>query len=107
MHIINGVQAQGDAAPFIDPVYNRTMVPLRLIAEALGAHVSWIEESRTVVISANGQGLRLQLDVPLPDGMGVPMIVNDRTFVPIAYIAQTLGATVQWDDVNRAVFIIQ
>ena len=27
----NGIAAQSDVAPFIDPAYNRTMVPLALI----------------------------------------------------------------------------
>jgi len=84
------------------------MVPLRTVAEALGAQVNWIEATRTVTITgADGQLLSLQLDAPLPDGMGTPMIVNERTFVPIAYIAQMLGANVRWDEAARAVYIQQ
>ena len=104
---VNGIVVESDLVPFIDPAYNRTMVPLRMGTEALGAQVSWIEEIRTVTIAANGQFLSLQVDVSLPDDMGTPMIVNDRTFVPIAYIAQALGANVRWDGENRAVYIQQ
>jgi hypothetical protein len=81
------------------------MVPLRVIAEALGADVNWLAETRTVTIAANGQFLQIQLDTPLPDGMGTAMIVNDRTFVPVAYIARMLGADVRWDGDSRAVYI--
>ena len=91
--------------PFIDPSYNRTMVPLRLIAEALGTQVEWIEYTRTVNLSANGQTVALQIDTPLPYNMGTPMIVNNRTFVPVAYVAQMFGTAVHWDDVSRAVYI--
>jgi len=49
--------------------------------------------------------LCLQIDVPLPSGMGTPMIVNSRTFLPIAYVAHALGARVRWDGDNRAVYI--
>ena len=103
---VNGVPAQGEAAPFIDPVYNRTMVPLRLVAEALGAQVSWNADTRIVSISSGGQLLSLTLDEPLPGGMGVPMIVSDRTFVPIAYVAQMLNADVRWDGDAQAVYIV-
>lgn len=104
---LNGRLAFGEVSPFIDPVYNRTMVPLRLIAESLGADVNWIEATRTVTITRNGQVLILQLETPLPDGMGIPMIVGDRTFVPVAYVAQMLGATVVWDGETRSVHISQ
>ena len=101
----NGQQAQADAAPFIDPATNRTMVPLRLVAEALGAQVNWNADIRTVTITLGGQTLSMLLDEPLPDGMGVPMISNGRTFVPIAYVAQMLGADTLWDGYSRAVYI--
>jgi len=103
---LNGIpQPPLEAAPFIDPAYNRTMVPLRIVAEALGAQVDWIEETRTVLINQNGTTLLLSVDQPLPDGMGMAAIVNDRTFVPVAYVAGSLGANVRWDDTHWAVYI--
>ena len=104
---VNGMSRQADAAPFIDEAYNRTMVPLRLVAEALGAMVDWNAETRIVTITSGAQVITLTLDEPLPGGMGVPAILNDRTFVPIAYVAQMLGADVQWNAETRAVYIRQ
>jgi len=103
----NGMPSASDAAPFIDPVHSRTMVPLALIGEALGAQVTWEEATRTVLIVRDGITLTIQVDSPLPDGMGMPEIVGGRTFVPIAYVANQLGANVRWDGVARAVYIQQ
>ena len=105
VYTINGVSAQAEVAPFIDTTYSRTMVPLSTVALALGAHVEWNEGTRTATISNNEQVLLLQVDTSLPGGMGIPMIVGDRTFVPVAYIAQFFGADTRWDSVSRAVYI--
>jgi len=101
----NNISHQMDAAPFIAD--GRTMVPLALIASALGADVTWNGDTRTVTIVKDGTMLTLTIDVPLPDGMGTPAIVNGRTFVPVAYISQMLDADVRWDGGARAVYIQQ
>ena len=104
-YTVDGVTMVSEVAPFIDAAYNRTMVPLRLISEALGATVTWTEETRTVTITQNGVVIPLQLDTPLPDGMGVPTLLDGRTFVPAAYVGQMLGATITWDAETQAVYI--
>ena len=38
-------------------------------------------------------------------GMGVSVIVDDRTFVPVRYVAEMLGAYVEWDAKNYAAYI--
>jgi hypothetical protein len=102
---LGGLPVQGDAAPFIDAEHNRTMVPLRLIAEGLGADVDFINETRTVVITQNGTEIFLPVGVPIEGGMGTPVIVNGRTFVPVRYVSEILGVSVRWDAENRAVYI--
>jgi|GEM_PF-4545136 len=101
----NGATLQSDAEPFIDPEYNRLMIPLRLIAEAMGAYVEWEHETQTVNIITATALATLTIGDPLPDGMGVPVIVNDRTFVPLRYVTEVLGAEVEWDETNRAVYV--
>jgi hypothetical protein len=90
----NGAIRQAEAAPFISQ--GRTMIPLRVIAEALGAEVDWDEDTRTVMITARGETFKL-------DDMGI--IVNGRTFVPVRYVSETLGAAVRWDEANKTVYI--
>jgi|GEM_PF-2108344 len=104
--IVNGVPVIHDAVPFIDPVYGRTMVPLRIVSDAFGAQqIEWIEESRTVVIVIGGAVIVLPIDQPLPDNMGVPVIIDGRTYVPLRFVAEFLGATVEFDDDYFAVNI--
>ena len=82
------------------------MIPLRIIAEALNAEVNWNNNTRTVIIARHGETINLIVDVPLPDDMGTPVIVNGSTFVPVRYVSETLGATVQWDGESKVVYII-
>jgi len=99
----NGTPATADAAPFIHE--GRAMIPLRLIAESLGATANWNESTRTAEITSGTTTITLNPDTPLPGGMGMPMIVNDRIFVPTRYVSEMLGAQVRWDEVYRAVYV--
>jgi hypothetical protein len=110
---VNGVAVVfPDAKPFIDE-NNRTMVPLRAVAEALGLTVSWdgsareasfTDGSKTIVFPIGSTMARTE------DGSFVEMdtaavIVSDRTFAPIRYLAQHFGYTVGWDGAARTVLI--
>lgn len=44
---INATESKLEAAPFIDPTSNRTLVPLRFISEAFNAEVEWEEAKVT------------------------------------------------------------
>jgi hypothetical protein len=102
-YIVNGVLMESDAAPFI--AQGRTMIPLRIISEALGASVSFNSATGTVTIIHKGAQISLLIDTPLPNDMGTPVVINGRTFVPIRYVSETLGAAVRWDNTNSAVYI--
>jgi len=104
-YTINGNSRQSEAAPFI--ANGRTMVPLRIIAEAFGVEVDWIAQTRTATVSGNGANISLPLDVPLPNNMGTPVSVGGRTFVPLAHVAEVLGATTRWDGEEQTVYIYQ
>ncbi|MDR1558703.1 MAG: chitobiase/beta-hexosaminidase C-terminal domain-containing protein [Clostridiales bacterium] len=101
----NGEIMYFDVAPYIEPSSNRTMVPIRFIAEALGATVSWDNATSTDYISLYDKTLSIVLNKQLPGGMGSAMLINDRLFVPIRYVSEQLGATVDWDQNTRTVFI--
>jgi hypothetical protein len=106
----NGRTSQLDAPPFI--ANNRTMVPLRAIAEAFGATVNWQAKTETVEIALEKAFISMQigntvamigtkiymLDAP-------PVIKKGRTFVPIRFIAEALGSVVLWDAKTQTVQI--
>jgi len=101
----NGTVAYFDVAPYIEPSSNRTMVPIRFIAEALGASVSWDNATTTDTISLFDKTLKIVLNQQLPNNMGASMLINDRLFVPIRYVSEQLGAKVDWDDTSKTVYI--
>ena len=93
-YTVNGVSKTMDVAPSI--IESRTVVPLRFIAEALGAKVTWDGASGTASVELNGKTLKVTVGQIAP-GMDVPaMILNDRTMVPLRYVSETLGCEVVW-----------
>ena len=108
--IYNGTELIGDVpASIID---GRTMVPLRLIFDAMGASVDWEADTRTItsvlgdttvvmqvgnkIMSKNNENK--ELDVP-------PIIVDSRTLVPVRAVAEAFGAQVGWEPDTRTVKI--
>ena len=100
----NGINQVSDAAPFI--AEGRTMIPLRLIAEAMGADVDWDGNTRTITITRGAAVVTLVVDQPLPNGLGTPVINNDRTFVPLLFVAEALGAGIEWDGATQSIEVI-
>lgn len=90
----------------------RTLVPLRAIFESLGAIVEWDQDTKTVMGTQGIKTIKLQIDnnVALVNGAEVKLdvpgqIINGSTFVPVRFIAESLGAKVDWDGNNNAVII--
>lgn len=91
-----------DVFPFIDE-NNRTQTPVRAIAEGMGLKVEYSEAVRTVMIKGGSTEIQLTIgsDNMLVNGETVKMdtearIVNDRTYIPIRYVAEALGFEVLW-----------
>jgi len=82
------------------------MIPMRFIAEAFGATVNWDDATQTQTIMLGGKTFKLTANIPLPDGMGTPVLVKDRFFVPLRYVSQMLGASVDWDDATQTNTIV-
>ena len=97
----------------------RTMVPVRLLGEALKLSVSWIDETDQVVLRRSGQTITLTLgsstalvngkEYLLPDGVpATVMRLNgvERTMVPIRFVSEQLGCRVTWlqDSYTAAIF---
>ena len=97
---INGVEHNVETAPYVvEP--GVTLVPVRIITEAFGANVKWIEETETVTVSYPDVEIVLQIGNTLAEVNGkaetllaAPELVNDRTMVPIRFISENFGAEV-------------
>ncbi|MGB9920098.1 MAG: phosphodiester glycosidase family protein [Moorellales bacterium] len=90
----------------------RVLVPLRAIFQGLGAEVQWDPQTRQILArrqdrcvelivgekQARTDGRPVTLDVPA-------RVVNGRTLVPVRFVSQALGATVQWKPEERAVYV--
>ena len=111
---VNGeAVAWTDAVPFID-ANDRTMVPLRAVADAMGLDVSWDAAAREAGFSDSGSGKTIFFPIDSTaahtSGGEVKMdtaavIVSDRSYAPIRYLAEYFGYTVGWDDAIRTVVI--
>ncbi|MFZ5966096.1 MAG: copper amine oxidase N-terminal domain-containing protein [Bacillota bacterium] len=100
---VNGVNKANDAAPII--INNRTMVPVRFIAENLGVEVAWDEETKTVQLKLDGKTLTMVIDQPLSGFDTSPIIVNGRTLVPLRYVSEKLGANILWFPTSKEIQI--
>ncbi len=100
-----------DVAPIIKN--SRTMLPIRVIAENLGGHVEWDGRLRKVTIEKDNTFIELFIDSAFAKVNGKVVILDspafiseNRTYLPVRFIAENLGAEVLWNDTNRDVVII-
>jgi hypothetical protein len=84
---------------------DRTLVPLRLIAESLGAKVEWVPETKGISIQDGERVLSLAIGSASPelDGTEIkidvaPKIIDGYTYVPLRFIAESLDCNVDWSD---------
>ncbi|MBL7575569.1 Copper amine oxidase N-terminal domain-containing protein [Peptoniphilus asaccharolyticus DSM 20463] len=108
---INSEKQKMDTAPFIKD--SRTLVPVRFVAEAIGAQVEWNEEEQLVKIT-NGENiltLKIGENSYNLNGKDLEMdtqsiIKDSRTFIPIRFVAEALGLNVEYNDSTRTVTLI-
>ncbi len=110
-YVVNGVEKTADTAPEI--IDDRTMVPVRLVSEAMAADVTWDEETRAVTIKKDDKKIVMQVgstkmkigntEVALP----VPPQVNkdSRTIVPVRAISEAFGSSVIWNGETQSIYI--
>ena len=114
--LVNDTPLEIDVPPTI--VEGRTLLPIRWVAEPLGAEVGWDGKERKVTVSLNDTTIELWIGKPLARVNGiekpidpnnprvVPMIINGRTMLPVRFVAENLGADVLWDGATKTVTII-
>ncbi|GMQ65155.1 copper amine oxidase N-terminal domain-containing protein [Vallitalea maricola] len=100
-----------DAQPFID-ANNRTLVPIRFISEALGGQVSWDGDLQQTTITYDNKVIKLVInkkEITVDDEaqvMDTQAILKDsRTYVPVRFVSEAMGAIVEWNSTNYIVTI--
>ncbi len=107
-----GKTIKNDVAPKI--VDNRTVLPIRVVAENLGADVDWDPATQKVTITKGDTVIELFIGkyIAYVNGEAVeldvaPFIENNRTYLPVRFVSEYLGAIVNWDADTRTVTIIK
>lgn len=113
---INGTDTEIDAGRGTTPVINngRTLVPIRAIIEAFGGIVGWEESTRSVILTMEDDVIKLVIGSNVAclnnraQNLDVaPAVINDRTMLPIRFVAEGFNLGVAWDGSTQTVSIIK
>jgi len=95
-------------------LFDRVYVPVREMFEAMGATVAWDGDFGRVLISYGENLIIFKIDNMFVDVNGtmaeIPVpakIVNSKTMIPVRFASEFLGFIVEWNDVERAVYITE
>lgn len=111
---VNGVDKEIDTGKETAPVIinNRTFLPVRSIIEEIGGDVSWNKSAKEITLSYNGNTIILNIDnttAYLNNQSytldAAPVIINDRVFLPIRFIAESFDFDVEWNEAENTVII--
>ena len=113
---LDGTVLTSDIPAFI--LDNRTLVPVRIVSEYLGAQVTWKQDTRQVQIETGDTSITLTIGssqalvngetVELYDGVPATMAAVGsltRTMVPLRFVSEQLGAQVEFDNAASTVRI--
>ncbi len=100
---VNGKAYEKDAAPVI--MNDRTLVPIRFVTESLGGTVAWNAETKEVTLVIDGKEIKMTIGKTIEKYGVAPVIIDSRTFVPVRFVADELGATTAWNAETKTVTI--
>ena len=119
---VNGIKAEIDpgrgTVPVIIPEWNRTVLPIRALVEALGGGVYWNGKEKSVTLILNNRQIVLWIGkseayvnsrivwIDANNHNVKPIIINGRTMIPVRFVAESLGCKVLWNGKTKQVTII-
>lgn len=108
--MVNNGYIKTDVRPFLTS--GTTFVPIRFVSEALGAYVKWDGETHTAIVTDGGSEIIMQTgsEYAYVNGRKLKIetgirLESDRTFAPVRFISESLGAKVDWDGDHLTVII--
>ncbi|MCL2146213.1 MAG: copper amine oxidase N-terminal domain-containing protein [Synergistaceae bacterium] len=111
---VNGALLEVDPGRETVPITinDRTMIPARALTEAMNGDVDWDELTQRVTLSVNGNTLIMTLDRNDYTINGVsktmdvaPVLLNDRTLIPLRFAGEELGCTVDWFEDTKEILV--
>lgn len=102
-YILNGKSMPLAAAPYISS--SRTQVPVRVIAEALGASVYYNSETKQITIKKGEERMYMEIGKTIEDFDVAPEIRNNTTFVPIRYVSEKLDCKCAYNSDSKEIII--
>ncbi len=117
--LMNGKIIKSESPSFL--YVDRTLVPARLIAENYGAKVGWDMPTETAIINHGGNKIELKINSNkakingkehILDNSSTPRLVDfgsgeAKTMVPLTFLADVLGYTTDWDDSQKAAYLVK
>ncbi len=105
---LDGQVIPTDVAPAL--IQDRTLIPGRALFEAMGGTVGWDGASQMVTVMVNGYRIQLTINskIALVDQVEVELdvpaqLVNNRTMIPLRFVAEQAECKVQWDGSQQVV----
>lgn len=113
---INGESGTMDTVPVIKE--GRTMLPIRFVADALGAEVGWDKGERKVTVTLEDTEVELWIDESIARVNGIEQMIDPdnpevkplllppgRTVLPLRFISENLGCQVDWSPARGEVTV--
>ncbi|NLK20597.1 MAG: copper amine oxidase N-terminal domain-containing protein [Epulopiscium sp.] len=108
--VINGSTVVPTVKPYVDK--GRTMVPLRVISESLGAEVSYNQNTKRITITKGSKKIEMTLGEYQVKIDGItevmdtkPVVKNNTTMVPLRFISEALNCDVVYDSKKYTVIV--
>lgn len=109
--LVNNSEIYSDVEPFL--INDTTYVPLRFVSNALNVkEITWNQNAQAITIKKENKTLKFfinknyaYINNEYRSLKGMPLLKDNRTFVPLRIISETLGATVNWNPDTNTVFI--
>ncbi|MBQ8264654.1 MAG: InlB B-repeat-containing protein [Oscillospiraceae bacterium] len=106
---VNPIDSLGTTPAIIN---SRTMLPIRCVIEAMGGKVAWDAATKTVTLTKGDEQLNLRIGTAYAWDSSktyaldsAPVIVNNRTLLPVRAVVEYFGGKVAWDGSLKAVTI--
>ena len=111
--VVNGSDKPIDENGTVPVILNdRTLLPVRAVVEEMGGTVAWNGETREVTLNCGENEIKLIIDSKNAYLNGekialdtAPTIINDRTMLPIRFIAESFHFEVKWEETTQTITI--